>query len=293
MRDYYVSPYLTSQNDVIVVRTDIACAIGVYESMLLNQIQYWIDRCQDEEHFKDGKYWIYQTYEGWQKQLPFLSLRTVKNIVRSLKKQGIIETGQFNKKNWDRTIWYTINYEKLDEIMHKYRECKSCTIDSENPALSLVQTMPTQECKPCTTNTIDYTETTSKTTSEKTISIEHLPPNAPLISDLDDYMIHVEKALDTDANDEICIAIRWFFEKYEDFTGHPHIMLKLSTVKDIADELVPYSDHLKEMMIWYYKKKASINCCGLSHFASEKMLAIIACETVGPGPVQNRWCLVN
>ena len=177
MRDYYVSPYLTSQNDVIVVRTDIACAIGVYESMLLNQIQYWIDRCQDEEHFKDGKYWIYQTYEGWQKQLPFLSLRTVKNIVRSLKKQGIIETGQFNKKNWDRTIWYTINYEKLDEIMHKYRECKSCTIDSENPALSLVQTMPTQECKPCTTNTIDYTETTSKTTSEKTISIEHLPPS--------------------------------------------------------------------------------------------------------------------
>lgn len=295
MKEYYVSPYLTSQNDVVVVRTDLACAIGAYETMLLNQIQYWINRHMDEDHFKDGKYWTYQTYEGWHEQLPFLSLRTIKNLVKSLKNKGIIETGQFNKKNWDRTIWYTINYDKLDEIMRKSRECKSCTVDSENPAQSVVQTMHDQECKPCTTNTKDYTENTTKTTTEtskKVLSISK--ENAPRITNRTEYMDFVRKVLEDSDEfnsciDELCNGIEYFLVQYRMCKGKEHIRLKGITIVQIARALEPYKDDLREMIDKYFDTDFRLDYCGLSHFASESILELKGYEVgaLGSVPVRN------
>lgn len=283
MRDYYVSPYLTSKNDVIVVRTDLACAIGVYEAMLVNQIQYWIDRCMDEEHFKDGKYWIYQTYEGWRNQLPFLSLRTVKNLVKSLKSKGIIETSQFNKKNWDRTTWYTINQEKIDEIVREYRECKDCTVDSENVAPSEVQGLPNQECKVCTTNTIDYTETTTKTSS-KTSNVLSISTDAPRITDIQEYMEFVRKTLEENGQfnrnvDDLCDGIENFLRQYRLCKGKHHVRLKGETIIKIAKELEPYIDSLGEMIDKYFDTNFRLDYCGLSHFVSGDVLTIKVYET--------------
>ena len=275
------SKYTRSYNAILAKKLNKSKAI------IINQIDYWTSRLRDEKHFHNGIYWVRETYKEWHEQFPEMSVRGIQKTLLSLEEEGYIYVGNFNDRSYDKTKWYAVNYEKVKAVLEEDAE-KPHEQSSQGPYEQSSSGVHEQSSSPIPKNSIP-----NVSIPKNKINIVHSVMNAPLIHDIDAYMVDVMSMLNTDANDEICIAIRWFFEKYEDFTGHPHLMLKLSTVKDIADELVPYSDHLKEMMIWYYKKKASINCCGLSHFASEKMLAIIACETVGPGPVQNRWCLVN
>ena len=289
------SEFLAGDISVKIVPDDLAILIGVDQTMMLCQIDFWIQNHKDDEHFRDGRYWIYESYDDWKKQFPYWGKTKIREIIRKLKEKGLIITGNYNKMSGDNTKWYAVDYDLLDKMISQKKMLDDTHLsESDTGPLSESDTWHLSENGRPIPN-ISYITKTSKpkTSKQNSISIEHFMQNAPMISDLDDYMNHVEKVLDTDANDEICIAIRWFFEKYEDFTGHPHIMLKLSTVADIADDLVPYSDCLKDMMIKYYKDKASKEYCGLPHFASEKMLAILSCEIGRPELVQNRMCLVN
>jgi len=74
---------------------------------LVQQIHYWLQR---SKHNHDGQKWIYNTHESWLEQFPFWSKATLKRVITSLKSQGLIKTGNFNRMKMDRTVWYTINY---------------------------------------------------------------------------------------------------------------------------------------------------------------------------------------
>ena len=83
--------------------------------MFLQQLHYWLQK--PGSHERDGKRWVYNTYEGWHQQFPFWSAEAVKKIVLQLEKRGIIETSdQYNRHPTDRTKWYTINYEALNAL---------------------------------------------------------------------------------------------------------------------------------------------------------------------------------
>src|SRR5690606_10949183 len=60
--------------------------------------------------------WIYNTYAEWAVQFPFWSESTIKRTIRNLEKKGLIITGNFNKVKFDKTKWYTIDYEKLERL---------------------------------------------------------------------------------------------------------------------------------------------------------------------------------
>ena len=85
----------------------LAANIGLNEAILVQQIHYWLQR---SKHNHDGQKWIYNTHESWLEQFPFWSKATLKRVITSLKSQGIINTGNFNRMKMDRTVWYTINY---------------------------------------------------------------------------------------------------------------------------------------------------------------------------------------
>ena len=67
-------------------------------------------------HLKEGRYWVYTTYDSWCEQFPFWSKSTVVRTFNKLEKEGLIESKNYNKMKIDQTKWYTINYEKLDEL---------------------------------------------------------------------------------------------------------------------------------------------------------------------------------
>lgn len=90
----------------IVVKPDVAAAIGLNEAILLQQLAYWLER---SANVRDGQRWVWKTYEEWQEELPFWSLSTLKRIVKNLRAKGLVETtGKYNKMPTDQTLWYTI-----------------------------------------------------------------------------------------------------------------------------------------------------------------------------------------
>lgn len=97
----------------LLVFPSMAEKIGLNESIIIQQIHYWTER---SEHVEDGHRWVYNSFNDWKKQFPFWSERTIKRTINNLEKEGYIISGNYNKRKFDRTKWYRINYEKLSEI---------------------------------------------------------------------------------------------------------------------------------------------------------------------------------
>jgi hypothetical protein len=88
--------------------------IGLNEAIALQQLYYWLERTDNN---RDGRYWVYNTYQDWQAQLPWCSLATIRRTFASLERQGLILTATFNRSAMDHTRWYTIDFEVLEALL--------------------------------------------------------------------------------------------------------------------------------------------------------------------------------
>lgn len=147
-----MSKLLFDEQPIVVDRT-LAKAIGLNEAIVLQQVHYWITINKEaNKHFYEGRYWVYNTLADWHKNnFPFWSFDTVKRTFAKLEKAKILITGNFNKDKRDRTKWYTIDYEKLEEYVN--RKSAKCTN-------AKVQNAPMEESKmhqPIPENTTEIT----------------------------------------------------------------------------------------------------------------------------------------
>lgn len=79
---------MNHQKTILLFNPVLAKNIGLNESIVLQQLYYW--------HKKyDAKKWIYNTYEEWQTQFPFWSLRTIRRAFKSLEEQGLVKCKRF------------------------------------------------------------------------------------------------------------------------------------------------------------------------------------------------------
>lgn len=128
------------------VLPSLAREIGLNEAIMLQQIHYWLLKSSNEF---EGAKWFYKTLEEWQTEFPFWSAMTIRRTLGSLEKQKIIKIGNFNKKKFDKTKWYTIDYQRVN------RRC----VQNE-------QTMCSNRTDGCVqfeqTYTREYTETTTE-----------------------------------------------------------------------------------------------------------------------------------
>jgi len=99
------------------VLPSLAQAIGLNESILVQQIHYWVMR---STNVANGHTWVYKTAEDWQKEFPFWSVKTIRRVIKSCEESGIVVTGVFNRMKIDRTKWFRINYEWLDQFGKDY-----------------------------------------------------------------------------------------------------------------------------------------------------------------------------
>ncbi|EOD3987471.1 replication protein [Staphylococcus aureus] len=137
----------------IQVLPKLAELIGLNEAIVLQQIHYWLNR---SNHDYDGKLWIYNSYPKWIEQFPFWSESTIKRAITSLEKQKLLHVGNYNKAGFDRTKWYSINYFELEILVTRASGQNDPTMRSKWHD-GVGQNDPT--------NTRDYTETSSETTS--------------------------------------------------------------------------------------------------------------------------------
>ncbi|HHW9543840.1 TPA: hypothetical protein ACU3IC_002793 [Staphylococcus aureus] len=136
----------------IQVLPKLAELIGLNEAIVLQQIHYWLN---NSKHKYDGKTWIFNSYPEWQKQFPFWSLITIKRTIYSLEKQNLLLIGNYNKAKFDKTKWYTINYQTIEGMIRPSYQNDTTSVSKRDDGVYQNDT----------TNTIDYTETSSETTS--------------------------------------------------------------------------------------------------------------------------------
>jgi len=150
----------------IIVLPKLATAVGVNEAMILQQIHYWAQKYKkdnDQKHYQDGRWWVYNTIKEWQDNFPFFSESTIKRTLNSLRESGIVETGNYNKVGFDRTLWYTINYDKLNQL---------CPNDEFNLSTPLVQTEQINQFNlntPIPETTIDYNRDKEEEEDEESV----------------------------------------------------------------------------------------------------------------------------
>lgn len=145
----------------VMVLPKLAEAIGLNEAIVLQQIHYWLTTYQEadkEDHYRDGKWWVYNTKAEWQENFPWWSESTVWRTLTALRESELVRTTDtYNKKGYDRTLWYTINYKTLAEleksILSKWENASSQNDKMENVNM----TSPIPETT--TETTTDLTDT--------------------------------------------------------------------------------------------------------------------------------------
>ena len=156
------------ESSPMLVYPKLAKALGLNESIILQQIEYWL---KTSKHIIDGRRWIYNTIEEWAEQFIWCDKRTVRRCLDKLRSCGILLTGNFNKRQADRTLWYSIDYEALDRYVDTVlMEGTKCPDDVDKMSECSIGTKcPDDVDKMCTAlpeNTTEInTEITQKTTT--------------------------------------------------------------------------------------------------------------------------------
>lgn len=100
----------------ISYQIDLAKILGRGGAIFLQKLYYWMKSDSGITH-KDKK-WIFNTFEEWADQIGY-SVRQTKRIISHLNDLGIIWIEKLSPKKSDRTNYYTVNRERLDELLRE------------------------------------------------------------------------------------------------------------------------------------------------------------------------------
>lgn len=118
---------------------DIAKEYGILEAILLNNLWFWIDKNRaNNTNYYDGYYWTYNSTRAFNELFPYVSQRQIQNALKKLIDNEILQTGNYNKVAYDRTLWYAFT-EKGKCIMQK---CKMDYAEKGNGLCKNVKPIP-------------------------------------------------------------------------------------------------------------------------------------------------------
>ncbi|TWU79317.1 hypothetical protein [Lactobacillus johnsonii] len=194
------SRLLINENPLQVLPSLAVALKNINEAVILQQVQYWVNRSENEY---GGRKWVYNTIKQWKDQFPWLTEKAIRNRFDSLIEKGVIITSNFNKSKFDRTKWYTIDYDKLNSLINnqnngespnathseessesKRKKVPNATgskvqMDSEKSSTSHLEESSTSDVEestePIPDNTIDYSEINTENTDLRSSAIADEP----------------------------------------------------------------------------------------------------------------------
>jgi hypothetical protein len=207
----YQSKYLQEDHPVII-KVEVARALNSdRQAYFLQQVKYWINtnkrKPKNQQYFHDGRWWMYNTLEEWQMQFPWLSIMTIRRIINELKLRGLLLTGNYNTKKYDKTIWYSIDELKLDELIDEHmtvcsKRTKACVQNEQMDLVKMNTPIP---------------ETITETSRESTPRPEKAPARS------------LDLSKEEKPQSEVNQAIGYYLELFEKATGEIAI---ITTGKD-------------------------------------------------------------
>jgi DnaD/phage-associated family protein len=223
---------LLLDEEPLVISPSLATIVGLNESIVLQQLHYWLER---STHIYEGYKWVYNTYEEWQKQFPFWSESTIRRIITKMEKQELIISGNFNRSKIDKTKWYRINYEKLAQLEQLVDEANSSGQDEQTTVQSDTSTVQIEQ----STDEIDSPSVQNEQSICSNLTDDLLNLNRPIpeITTENTTDINKEVVVDTPVRESMNPFL--FFEQNGFGVIGSYIGEKISNwIADTSEELV-------------------------------------------------------
>lgn len=178
----------------ISLNVELACAIGLNEAIVLQQLIFWLKGgVYGVEH--DGKRWIYNSVESWHDQFPFWSTDTIRRTLQKLENMGIVLSEKLKKREHNHTKFYTVVFDHplllVPEIdpskVHKSDSGNLAESDYGNLHNSDLGNLPKPVEANCTNVSEKTTKRTTEITTEKTLNQEHARQAAPESGESDNF----------------------------------------------------------------------------------------------------------
>ena len=107
------SPLLINEPP-LCLQPSLAVAIGLNEALILQQIHYWLNP-RWNKNIAQGRLWVHNTYEQWQKQFPFWGEKTIRRTIANLENRGLL-ISYLSTRQFKKTKFYSIDYEALQTV---------------------------------------------------------------------------------------------------------------------------------------------------------------------------------
>ena len=231
LRDLFID-----KSKTLIVNTDLALVLGdLNEAIILNQLNYWLEiNKKADKNFIDGKYWVYNSYAEWRENdFPYWSEKTIQRTFTRLENKGIVISANYNKMCIDKTKWYSIDFEVLEEMIKAYDSNKI----SEEDKMSCREG---QYDRPIPKNTTkDYSYAFSKEKGTLCFSDEKAVGQSNVKYRIDDVPNLVSQYAEPYTLGSQIIDLRniiqYFIGRYEEESDIRHVDVSDSAIKSIVD----------------------------------------------------------
>ena len=231
LRDLFID-----KSKTLIVNTDLALVLGdLNEAIILNQLNYWLEiNKKADKNFIDGKYWVYNSYAEWRENdFPYWSEKTIQRTFTRLENKGIVISANYNKMCIDKTKWYSIDFEVLEDMIKAYDSNKI----SEEDKMSCREG---QYDRPIPKNTTkDYFYAFPKGKGSSCFSDEKAVGQSDVKYRIDDVPYLVGQYAEPNTPGSRIIELRniimYFIDRYNENSTTKHIDVSDSAIKSIVD----------------------------------------------------------
>jgi hypothetical protein len=95
---------------------------GIEKAVIMNNFRFWLTKNKaNRKNIVDGRVWTYNSAQALCELFPYWSRQKIARMLRELEEAGVLVSGIYNKKGYDRTKWYSLNDEQFivqDETLH-------------------------------------------------------------------------------------------------------------------------------------------------------------------------------
>lgn len=219
-------------DEFVAIPLNVGKVLGDFdEAVFLQFIYRWClsaEKNNRDHNFKEGHYWTYMTYDEIHEQLPMFSVSKIKRMIKSVKEKGVLKVSSFNKTGYDRTNWYRVDVDALNELVdHKVKCTQSLGQNEPMEKFTVNRPIPKSSSKSSSKDLKDtatpeqstetkqsppqekpkrYTVLTNggyickayATAYEKVKRKEHPEVDENELNDIDDALMHIVENLDID-----------------------------------------------------------------------------------------------
>ena len=128
-----MSRLLINENPLVISPT-LVMELGSFEAAaFLQQLHFWVGVSQ---HYFNGRPWVYNNTDQCVEMMRgTVSKRSIERIISDLKKRQLIIVDRLHTNKWNKTNFFTIDYEEFAKIEAKYSS-NHCVPDTAKVAES-------------------------------------------------------------------------------------------------------------------------------------------------------------